>query len=341
MNDDALECLGEVTCGSGTLIVVDPGLLNLWSHDRPPVIPLGILEDSTTDSANRGVDFHIDGPDAEAAGRAFGHGWHPRYIYDIPAHGLDALRGKFEALVAERGLRAHLVPVEGRVRHRQRVDDVLRRAPAGEVSFHGLRAPVISGIPRGPMRILGRRMPDGEHQDMWQEVWLDCLPEANVASTEHFGTVSVDWARVMFADVEALGSWQHDDPLDGLADVVFWGLDASRAAQALSAPALGEGQYGWTDLPIEAAVERGEAVEDFLHAGGVKFAMDFRPHSHHHEILRQIRSTPTQSGVLDVAGQRLCAFFTTWGDGFYPVHRDLTAHGNVARVRVLLEFTET
>jgi hypothetical protein len=37
--------------------------------------------------------------------------------------------------------------------------------------------------------------------------------------------IGVDHTRFAFADSDALGHWEHDDSLDGLADVVFWGED--------------------------------------------------------------------------------------------------------------------
>ena len=74
------------------------------------------------------------------------------------------------------------------------------------------------------------------------------------------GTVGVDWARLAFADAQALGSWQHDSPIDGLADVAFWGRSQEDAALAHDAALLttpgDAGTYGWADLPVAAAVDR-------------------------------------------------------------------------------------
>src|SRR2546427_12059314 len=82
------ELLGEIIAPSGILVTVDCGLLFLWRHDGTPVFPDGFLDPETTASVNSGVDFRIDGPDAITAGRLFDRGWHPRYIYDIPASGV-------------------------------------------------------------------------------------------------------------------------------------------------------------------------------------------------------------------------------------------------------------
>ena len=67
---------------------------------------------------------------------------------------------------------------------------------------------------------------------------------------------SATWAwtglGLAFGDADAIGSWLHEDPIDGLADVVFWGRSEAEAASVHDAPLLdipGEsGVYGWTDL---------------------------------------------------------------------------------------------
>ncbi len=68
---------------------------------------------------------------------------------------------------------------------------------------------------------------------------------------------------------------------------------------------------------------------------GFRLMGDFRPHSHHYEILKRMRASATQSGTLEVGGSRLCAFFTTWGDGYFPVFRVFEG-GEMVAVRVLL-----
>ena len=65
---------------------------------------------------------------------------------------------------------------------------------------------------------------------------------------------------------------------------------------------------------------------------GYKFATDFRPHSHHFLAMKQVRTTPTESGTVEVGGARVCIFMTSWGDGFFPVYRDVDARGRLVRV---------
>lgn len=64
--------LGEITCPSGELVLMDGGYLGLWSGAGAP-------------DSKSAVDFEIVGPDAEAAARSFDR--QPgRMLYDIPEH---------------------------------------------------------------------------------------------------------------------------------------------------------------------------------------------------------------------------------------------------------------
>lgn len=335
--DSAPEVLGEVLIPSGIVLVIDTGLLKFWCHDRPPVMPEGAAPDDVVASANAATDFRLEGPDAERAGRAFDRQWHPLFLYDIPSHGVEKVRASFAACVREHGLDARLVPLDQRVSHRQRVAEALAYSgAAGEVMFQGITAVAVIGVPADrSLAVLGQRMPsDGTDAGRWRCVWLECMPSGEVARSELAGTVAVDEARLMFADVDALGQWQHEQPLDGQADFVFWGRDAEQAAHAAGAADLGNGQWGWVDLLVRETVQRGIAVEEMRDEQGYKLATDFRPHSHHYLVMKQVRATPTESGTIEVGGTRACTFMTTWGDGFFPVYRDLDAEGRLARVRI-------
>lgn len=50
-----------------------------------------------------------------------------------------------------------------------------------------------------------------------------------------------------------------------------------------------------------------------------RFALDFRPHTHQWQVMRDVRATRTESGVIDLAGGSLCMFMTTWGDGGFSL----------------------
>ncbi|MEU1395023.1 hypothetical protein ABZ403_03000 [Micromonospora zamorensis] len=56
----------------------------------------------------------------------------------------------------------------------------------------------------------------------WSQVRI-ALREDTAVATRRLGRVGVDYARFVFAGADALESWVHNRPLDGLADVVFWG----------------------------------------------------------------------------------------------------------------------
>jgi hypothetical protein len=118
----------------------------------------------------------------------------------------------------------------------------------------------------------------------------------------------------MFADVNALGHWRHNRTLDGMADCVFWGRDEEALAQALGAPRLDEG-FGWCDLPVEHAEEQVRTVEG-ARMNGWKVAIDFRPHSHHWQLMRQVRASTSESGTVELGAAKLCGFMTSWAMRF-------------------------
>ncbi|MGH9752914.1 MAG: hypothetical protein ACREA2_09030 [Blastocatellia bacterium] len=285
----ALECLGEVTAPSGTLLVIDTGTLNLWSHDRVPLIEEGALSNARAEElANSAIDIVIEGPDAVIAGRSFNRQWDPRFLYDIPAEGVQMMKGLFEQCLQEQGLTASLKELAVRITHRQRVDRAIEWGKGhGEVQYQGLPAVVVSGLPTDrTMKVYGVRMNHPDYADRWRWVWLEVRSGLPTAKSLSVSDVAVDRARLMFADVDALGQWIQEDSLDGKADFVFWGRDSSTAAKETHAPQLAEG-YGWLDLPIDDVVELGLRVEEIREQRGLKFATDFRPHSHHYYVMRQ------------------------------------------------------
>jgi hypothetical protein len=150
------------------------------------------------------------------------------------------------------------------------------------------------------------------------------------------GSVMVDMARLSFADADALGEWEHDRAIDGRADFVFWGRDAERVADALDVAATEDGVFGWVDLPIDDSIDAGRRVEEYRGKHGLRFATDFRPHSHHYEMMKQVRASRTESGMLDIGGATMCGFMTSWGDGVFPVQLHRDRDGGLLCIRVLL-----
>jgi len=46
------------------------------------------------------------------------------------------------------------------------------------------------------------------------------------------------------------------------------------------------------------------------------------------------RSAATESASVEIGGSVVCGFFTSWGDGAFPVRRDLATDGTLCRLRV-------
>ena len=173
-------------------------------------------------------------------------------------------------------------------------------------------------------------------QDRWRRVTVDCAPQGKISKSELVGSVGVDYARLLVADVDALGTWEHEESLDGLADFVFWGQEAQKIADTLLAPALDDDTFGWLDVPEAFAQERGIRVEEYKDANKLKMATDYRPHSHHWQVMKTSRTSVTESGMTEVGGATVCNFMTTWGDGMFDVYRDLSTLDELVRIRIEL-----
>ena len=52
--------------------------------------------------------------------------------------------------------------------------------------------------------------------------------------------------------------------------------------------------------------------------------------------LGTVRASSSECGVVELAGTRGCGFMTSWGDGFFPLQRELSESGAVLRVHVEL-----
>ena len=189
----------------------------------------------------------------------------------------------------------------------------------------------VDGLPRDrALPVVGERTADGR----WAYVDVQ-VADGAPATREHLGALIVDFARLMVADVRHPEHWIHDNAIDGKADFVFWGRDAAMLAKVVRAPDLGDGQYGWKDQPVDDIIRLGTSAEQIKMQRGWKLATDFRPHSHHFLLLEQVRSSPTESGTLDIADLRVCLFMTSGGDGEFPVFVDRDAAGRILRVRVV------
>jgi len=335
----SLEQLGVVTTRSGVLILIDTGYLKLWSHDRTPEMPEGSLSDEeSTARANSFVDLRIVGTDAERAGQLLDMSWNPVYVYDqAPAH--PELQSKLDKIVREQKLDARFEVIAPRIPHRQRVDLAIRRGKgAGEVQFHGIWAVAVNGVPTSQaLRVMGERC-ETPNADRWRQVTIQCRPNQRRVKSQEVGLVAVDYARILIADVDVLGIWKHDESLDGLADYVFWGRDAGQIATAVAAPRVADREFGWVDVPVETARRHGIAVQEYRDQHSLKVAVDYRPHSHHWQVMKPVReNSPTESSTTELDGVTVCNFMTTWGDGLFRVHRDLDDHDELVQIRIEME----
>ena len=311
--------LGEVTCPSGQLVIMDGGYLELWSGDRVP-----------DDEERPATDFAIVGPAAEAAADSFDRQTGTR-LYDIPTGAVAEFTATFDEHCHQHGHDASLSAFKEQVPHRERVRHAVA---AREPGFIIMGVPVLSiEVPADrPLRVTA--VP-GEYG--WRAMRIE-FGVASVADSWLFGKLGVDHARFVFADADALNSWEHVRPLDGLADLVLWGRDQEQVAAEFGAPRLGDTadvEYGWMNLPVTEAYERGLAIESRRNEpDGPKFAFDFRPHSHHWQIMGRVRASEHEVGVIQVGGASILMAMTSVGDGFFPVHLDVDANGLPVALRI-------
>ncbi|MFJ2092025.1 hypothetical protein ACIOEW_22550 [Streptomyces sp. NPDC087901] len=333
--------LGEISCPSGVLVVVDGGHLGLWSGERSPaeIDPalLGVDDPATATEVRNAVDFAVVGPDAPAAARSFDR--QPgSMLHDIPASRAVELGRMFDEHCLAVGLDARLEALPNRESHARRARRTAVEGGGGFLMF-GVPVVVVGGVPSDVhLPVLASRADFGDGAGpRWSEIAVR-MSAAEVESSVLLGDIGVDWARVLFGDADALNAWQHDEPVDGLADVAFWGAAAEEAAVTFAASELGEpgedGVRGWTGLAVAEAMEKVLALQNWKEETGRRMAVDFRPHSHHWQVMRQVRASEVESGTVEVGDARLLCAMTSWGDGYFPVSADLDASGAVVAVRV-------
>lgn len=317
--------LGEITCPSGELVLMDGGYLRLWSGDRPP-------EQDRDEGIPPGADFEIVGADAEAAARSFDRQW-GRTVYDIPQHSAAEFAEAFAAHCREHGHDARLRPFAAQVPHRDRAR---RASAAGDPGFivSGVPVAVVGGVPADrPLRVTA------EPGDGYG--WRHIRIEAGAGPVTHrreLAGIGVDNARFVFADADALNAWVHDLPIDDLADVVFWGRDEATLADELGAPRVGRDGYGWVDLPVGDAYTRALDLERRRgDPAGPRFNFDFRPHSHHWQVMAGVRAAEHEAATIHVGGADVMFAMTSVGDGFFAVHAELDADGALVAVQISID----
>jgi hypothetical protein len=191
------------------------------------------------------------------------------------------------------------------------------------------------------LRVLGAPVGKGRFADCWDHVAV-VLGGGEIVHSKKLGEAGVDFARLVCMDHAALDSWQHEDSLDGKADVVFWGRDDRILAQSMNAPRMRDGDgYGWIDLPLAEAEKRADVVARKKAENKWLLATDFRPHSHHYFALAAARQSKDRVGVLELAGTTMMLLFTSWGDGVFPIYLDLDHDDQPIQVRIQLATAES
>jgi len=337
--------LGEITCPSGELVIVDGGHLGMWSGQGSPTLvdpgTFGVQEPAVAADLAAATDFVITGPDAGTAARSFDR--QPgRTLHDIPASGVERLIELFDTHCQEHGLHAELEACAERVPHRERVRRCVERG-GGRFLMHGVPVVALGGLPRDrPLPVLATDtgIVVTVDPDLNPEPGLATDPDpAPAAKSVELGEIRVDWARLFFGDADALNAWRHDEPVDGLADIAFWGASEEEAAAEFAAPDLGEpgedGVKGWTGLSMPDAMRLASALFDWKDADlRRRLMVDFRPHTHHWQIMRAVRASPLEAGTVEVGGARVLCAMTGQGDGWFPVTAELDPTGRLVAVRV-------
>jgi hypothetical protein len=182
--------------------------------------------------------------------------------------------------------------------------------------------------------VVGTKVGGGRFADCWKHVAIT-LGDGEVARSKKLGDAAVDFARLVCMDHGALDAWQHDESLDGKADVVFWGRDGSALAHAMAARRVDEG-FGWVGLPLAEAEAKHSTALRKKSENKWLLATDFRPHSHHYYALAAARQSRDGAGMFELANTRMLLFFTSWGDGVYPIYLDVDAADRPIQVRIQL-----
>lgn len=184
--------LGRVSCPSGTLVMMDPGLLPYWSYcDEPNKDPASVVC----------RDLEIVGPDASQAGKAFDRQPHPLYLFDIPD--TDLMTKFFADFCHERNLQANCRPLERRMAHRERVRLSLTEQPFALVQYVGMWAAAVSVPPDRILTLRGEPMPPGEFEGRWRHLIVE-VENGETITEERFSGVMVDNSRLLLGDVDSL-----------------------------------------------------------------------------------------------------------------------------------------
>lgn len=184
--------LGSFVCSSGTLVLLDPGLLPYWScSEEPTRAPVQV----------EFRDLEIIGPDARRAGEEFDRQPHPLYLFDTPD--AEEMTKFFAAFCAERNLQASCQPLARRVSHRERVRLSLMDRSHSLVQYVGMWAAAFRVPSDRALTVHGEWMPEGEFEGRWRRIVVE-IEAGEVVSEVRLDGVMVDHARILLGDVDGL-----------------------------------------------------------------------------------------------------------------------------------------
>ena len=152
------------------------------------------------------MDLVFTGRDAKKAFARFVTEHGAEYLFDVEQPTAEEARTLFAALASAEGLSAALEVSPQRIGHGARIR-MLEEAglPFGELGFAHVNVVCVFGLPKDrEMKVVGKHDDDGR----WEHVSLVCK-ETPPASKERIGSASVEEARLLFADAEALSAWDH------------------------------------------------------------------------------------------------------------------------------------
>ena len=185
-----------------------------------------------------------------------------------------------------------------------------------------------------PLTVCGRKVGHGRFAERWDHVSIT-LGENVAVATKKLGEAGVDHAHLALMDLALLEHWQHEDSLDGKADVIFSGRDERLLASAMVAPRSTDG-YGWVDLPLAAAEAKADVAARKKAENRWLLNIELRPHTHHFQALAALRANRFNAGTLELAGAKLMLFLTGWGQGVAPIYLDLDQANQPVRIRIQL-----
>ncbi|MCE9672090.1 DUF2185 domain-containing protein [Myxococcus stipitatus] len=309
--------LGEVDLPEGVLVILDPGMARFWRHDGAPASP------RKKDPAQ--WDLRLVGRDALEAGRAYDREFDPRFLFDVSEPGSP----QFDAFARERGLDARAEVVTPRIPHTERVRLALEHgAGLGVVPYNRLWAVAVGGLPtERALPVWGLPMPPGEFEGRWRSIDLVVDEKGEPVRSESVTGVMVDHGQLLFAGLGPLGLFRMWEPEDGLADYVFWGKDAPGLAEALGASVLGEGLFGWRDVPMESVGEKATPVQERIAQERLAVSVDYRPHCNLEKLNALLRESPEDAASLRLGSARVVGCGNRWGDGVFTVSRHFDARG--------------